>query len=353
MKARIKRLYQNLESNQLDGLLISQPSNISYLLNFTSHDSYLIASPGGNFYFTDSRYTEMAQKELKGSALLKKINGSVFKLIAETCISSKFSRLGFEERNLPFAEYRKIRGYLGKKCALVPMHSLVEELRQIKEAAEIKNIREALKIHALAIKYIEMLLKPGRKELEIAAEIEHFIRYHGATGSAFETIVASGPNSSQPHHIPSERKLLKNEPVLIDMGVNYLGYKTDLTRVFFLGKISILCRKVYDIVREAQAKAIAKIEPGRKISSIDAAARNHISRNGFGDCFGHNLGHGIGLEVHEEPHISAKAEVPLLSGTVFTVEPAIYLPGKFGIRIEDMVLVTRKGCEVLSGAINK
>jgi Xaa-Pro aminopeptidase len=353
MNPRIKRLFQNLKEDHLDALLVSRPSNISYLLDFTSSDSYLLASPGGNFYFTDSRYTEIAQKELKNSARLKKINGSVFKLIAQTCISSKLNRLGFEERNLPFAEYRKIKEYLGKKCALIPVHSLIEELRQVKEASEIKKIREALKIHALAIKYIERLLKPGKKELEIVAEIERFIRYHGATGSSFEIIVASGPNSSQPHHIPSERKLLKNEPVLIDMGVNYLGYKTDLTRVFFLGKISTLCRRVYDIVRQAQAEAIARIEPGQKISSIDAAARKYISRHGFGDYFGHNLGHGVGLDIHEEPHISANQEVPALEGMVFTVEPAIYLPEKFGIRIEDMVLVNKKGCEVLSVAIDK
>jgi Xaa-Pro aminopeptidase len=312
-----------------------------------------LASKKGNIYFTDSRYIQEAKSALKGIASLKKINGSVFKLVADACLSLGLKRVAFEERNLAFAEYKKIKEALGRKALLVPTHSLIEELRQIKEPEELEKLRNAIAITAKAFKFIENLIASGKREIEIAGEIERFIRYEGASRVSFDIIVASGPNSSFPHHISSQRKLENNEPVLLDIGVEYLGYKSDLTRVFFLGKINNLRRKIYDIVLEAQRLAIKKIKPGQNIAEIDQASRGYITQKGFGKFFGHNLGHGVGLEVHESPHISGNERNTLKPGMVFTVEPAIYLPGKFGIRIEDMVLVTRHGCEVLSGAVNK
>jgi len=187
----------------------------------------------------------------------------------------------------------------------------------------------------------------------VVGEIERFIRYHGASDKAFDIIVASGPNSSFPHHIPSQRKLKKDEPVLIDIGVDYQGYKCDLTRIFFLDRIKGLNLKIYDIVREAQGRAIGKVGPGCKISEIDKASRQYIAEKGYAERFCHNLGHGIGLDVHEAPQISSGEDAFLETGMVFTVEPGIYLPNKFGIRIEDMILVTQEGNEVLSGSIHK
>ena len=204
-----------------------------------------------------------------------------------------------------------------------------------------------------ALRYIREFLSCGRSELEIAAELERFIRYHGAQSASFDIIVASGINSSYPHHLTSPKKLKSGESLVIDMGVNYRGYKSDLTRVFFLGKITLLVRRIYDIVRNAQQKAIARIKPGSSIREVDEAARSYIAQKGYGRYFGHNLGHGIGLEVHEAPKISSRQEGRLKEGMVFTIEPGIYLPGKFGIRIEDLVLVTKKGCEVLSGSLDK
>jgi Xaa-Pro aminopeptidase len=353
MNRRLDNLFRELYINSLDGIIVSLPSNISYLMDFISRDSYLLASPKGNFYFTDSRYSEEASCLLKGKAALKKANGSVFRAIADTCLELGLKTIGFEERHLPFAEYARLKKHLGKKTRVAPVHGLIEGLREIKEPCEVNKIKKALNIHSLALKHVEKIIRPGKKELEIVAEIERFIRYHGASGPAFDTIVASGPNSSRPHHLPTERKVKKNEPVLIDMGIAYQGYKTDLTRVFFSGKINNLCLKVYQIVLEAQKKAIEKIQAGEKISVVDAAARGHIAENGFAEKFSHNLGHGVGLDVHEEPNIGPKNTDEVSAGMIFTVEPAIYLPGKFGIRIEDMVLVTKKGCEVLSGSINK
>ena len=353
MNSSIKKLYAKLDTKDLDGLLVTSASNISYLTKFPSRDSYLIVSKKEVTYLTDSRYAEEARKGLRKSIAVKRINGSVFKLIAEVCLNSGLRRIGFEERNLPFAEYQEIKEGLDKKAKLIPTHSLIEELREIKDARELEKIKKAIRITAAALKFIKGLLRPGIKEIEVVAELERFIRYKGASNNAFDIIVASGANSSFPHHISSQRKLKINEPVLIDIGVDCAGYKSDLTRVFFLGKINHYTRAIYDIVLEAQDRSIKRIKPAESIAEIDKTARQYITQKGYGSFFGHNLGHGIGLDIHEEPHISKKETKTLKPGMVFTIEPAIYLPRKFGIRIEDMVLVNEKGCEVLSGAVNK
>jgi len=352
MNQRIRNILAKLKEKNLDCLLVSSEANISYLAKFRSRDSYLLVSKKGNIYFTDCRYTQEAKFNLKGAAEIKKINGSSMALIADTCHSLRVEKIGIEEEHFSFAAYKKLRRCLKSKGNLVSASGAIEELRQIKDNEEIKKIREAIRITRSALKFIKSFIKAGRKEIEVAAELERFIRYQGASSAAFDIIVASGPNSSLPHHITGERKLMKNEPVLVDIGVDYFGYKSDLTRVFFLGKINILAQEVGEILLEAQARAIKRIKPGVCAKEIDAASRDYIIQQGYGEYFGHALGHGIGLEVHEAPRISGKERVSLASGMVFTIEPAIYLPGKFGIRLEDNILVTKKGCEVLSGAIN-
>ncbi len=353
MNSRLKKFYAELKQEKLQGLILNLPANIAYLTKYPSRDSYLVASSRGNIYVTDSRYTAEAELSLNNLAAIKRINGSLFKTIALSCRELGLKQVGFEGRYLAFAEYRKIKAHLPKDTALIPSYGLVERLRYLKEKGELKKIREAIRITLRAFEFIRGFIKPGIKEIEVAAELERFIRYNGAATSAFEIIVAAGPNAAYPHHITSQRKLVNHEPVLIDMGVDFCGYKSDLTRTFFLGKITPLVRKVYSIVKQAQARAVRQIKPGVSFSKIDTAARQYIAQKGYGGFFGHNLGHGVGLEVHESPSISAKGNNTLEAGMVFTVEPGIYLPGKFGIRIEDMVLVKPKGAEVLSGAINQ
>ena len=220
---------------------------------------------------------------------------------------------------------------------------MVEELRQTKDSDEIAKIKSACRITRSALKFAQKYLAPGKKEIEVVGDLERFIRYHGGSDSAFEIIVAGGPNSALPHHIPGNRKLRSGEPVLIDIGVDIDGYKSDLTRVFFLGRINVRVRQVYDIVLSAQKRALEEIRPGIAAQRVDNAGRKFIADNGFGEFFGHSFGHGVGLEVHEEPHISPKSQEILKPGMVFTLEPAIYLPGEFGIRIEDMVEVRENG----------
>lgn len=334
-------------------MFISSPANISYLTKTQSRDSYLLISKKGNFYITDSRYTEEARRALEKSIEISKVKDSLPGLIAQLILNYGFKRVGFEEKHLSFSGYMKIRKELNKKAELLPVAGIIEDSRKIKEPQEIKIIKRALRVTGAAFKFIKGFIRPGQKEIELVAELQRFIRYHAADNSAFDIIVASGSNSTFPHHIPGQKKIRKGEPVLVDMGIDFLGYKTDLTRVFFLDKINAYARKIYDIILEAQARAIKKIKPGALTDEIDAAARQYITEKGYGGFFGHNLGHGVGLEVHEEPMISPRKSTSLKEGMIFTLEPAIYLPGKFGIRLEDMVLVTKKGCKVISGAINK
>jgi len=352
MNAKIKLLRARLRKECLDGLILSSPDNISYLTGYRSRDSYFMLTAQKNIYLTDFRYTAEAKNALKHTAV-EQINGNPFKKISAICRNLRLKCLGFEERYLSFAEYRKLRKELPDSLGLAPLGGLVESLRQIKTDEEIEKIKKAVQISIKAFGFIQDYLKPGIKEIEAAGELERFIRYHNASDSAFNIIVASGPNSAFAHHITSERKLKANEPVLIDLGVEYCGYKSDLTRVLFLGKMSILAKEIYRIVRQAQEQALISVQPGKTCAEIDGAARSFIENKGYGGFFGHGLGHGVGLEIHEEPHIERKQRQILQPGMVFTVEPAIYLPGKFGIRLEDMVLVTKKGSEVLSGALNK
>lgn len=334
-------------------MLVASAANISYLVKFISRDSYLLVSKKKSIYFTDSRYfVEVRPWLLKQGIAVADIHGPVFAAIARECEGLKFKRIGFEDHVMTCSELKRLADNLKGKARLLPSGGLVEELRQIKDTSEIALIKQALKITGLTLAFARKIIRPGRKESEIAAELGRFMRFHGASDAAFDIIVASGPNSSYPHHAPTSRTIRKNEPVLIDIGVEYKGYKSDLTRVYFLGKISNLTQRVRKVVSDAQQMAIKEIRPGAKMAEIDGVSRGYIARLGFGKCFGHSLGHGVGLETHEAPRISAASKGALMPGMVFTIEPGVYLAGKFGIRLEDMVLVTKKGCVVLSGSIN-
>lgn len=353
MKQRLTNLLARLKQEKLDCLFVTNAANISYLTNYTSRDSYLLVSPQKTIYFTDSRYTEEAKANLSHSITIQTVKKPIFEETTTACKELNFKRIGFESRFCSFASYQKLNKLLGIHKKLIPTNDLVEDLRQIKDKEEISIIRQAVGITIEALNFIKPKLKPGKTELAIAAEIERFIRLRGARGPSFDIIVASGPNSSYPHHITSERKLKAGEAVVIDMGVDVKGYKSDLTRTFFLGRMSALAQKVYSIVKQAQEAAIKELKPNVFRSSVDRAARSVIANAGYADCFGHNLGHGVGLEVHEAPSITAKSNLTLKPGMVFTIEPGIYLPGKFGVRIEDMVLMTENKEEILSVSLNK
>lgn len=346
---RFQNILKVLKAQRLDCLLLSNGPNVSYATGFLAPDSYLIASANNLTLITDFRYSADFRSKARPHIKIVEAQGGTFRTICEILRKNKLTKAGFESRHLSFAECQALLDISKKKVAWIPLEETLEPLRQIKEAAETEQIRKAIQITEKTYDFLQPLLKPGIRELELAAEIERFIRLQGATSAAFDIIVASGPNSSYPHASISPRIIKEGEPVVIDLGVTYNGYKCDLTRTFFLGKINAIVRKADMIVKEAQQRAIKAIKPNVPINLIDGAARNYISLKGFGKNFGHSLGHGIGLEVHEAPSINKRNRLLLKKGMIFTVEPGIYVPGSFGIRWEDMVLVTDNGAEVLSG----
>jgi len=350
MNTRVKQLQKDLAQRSVDGILVTDPYNISYLADYKCRDAYLVITKKEAVYITDGRYTQEMKKNLSGFTVTD-IKPSFSQVMADVCRTRRINRLGFEDQNVTYSLYNRLCKAI--PAEMVPLSGMIEALRLIKTPDEIAKIRVATQIAMQSYHYIQDFLKPGVKEIEIAGEIERFIRFEGATCASFDIIVAAGPNAALPHYQTAERKLKAAEAVMIDLGVEYRGYKSDLTRVFFLGKINTLITKVYGIVRAAQARALAAIKPGVRAHMVDKAARQYISDKGYGKYFMHSLGHGVGLDIHEAPVLSSKVEQILRPGMVFTIEPGIYLPGKFGIRIEDMVLVTRKGCEVISGSLNK
>jgi len=353
MQDRINKVYLELENNCLDAFICTHQPNIEYLTGFPHHECYLLFLKKQVFLFTDSRYMEEARIFLSGSSVrLRFIKKDLYQSVCGIISKLNLKRIGFESRVISYHDFSSFKKKLGKGKILVPCLNIVENLRMIKNGVEIDKIKTAtLMAVGLFIK-AKNIVKPGMTESEVSFVLESLIHSLECKPS-FPIIVAAGVNSCQAHHIVSKRVIRNSEPVLIDMGFDYFGYKSDLTRTWFLGKITPIFNKVYTVVKEAQTRAISAIKPGAYIPEIDKIARSFIAKKGFGRYFHHSLGHGIGLEVHEKPGINSKNEYVLKEGMVFSVEPAVYLPGKFGVRLEDLVVVTKKGCDCLSGSLNK
>ena len=330
----------------VNNLLVLKHANVSYLSGFDAPDASLLITKDKTILITDHRYaTEyrnlIANTHIHVVTIKKDFIDTVNSLSAECAIV----KLGFEYNVIHLRTYQKLKTCFGKR--LVATFDLVERLRIVKDAQEIALLKKSAAITKSAFGFARKIIKPGIKETQLAAELERFIRLKGGRQASFTIIVASGPNSSLPHAQQSERKIRRNEPIIIDMGVDYKGYKSDLTRVFFLGTMSPRFKEVHSIVKTAQERAKKHIRPGVTIESIDRQAREYIHQHGYGDCFYHSLGHGIGLEVHEQPSIALRKKERIRKGMTFTVEPAIYLDNEFGVRLEDMIVVTEQGIETL------
>lgn len=326
MKSRLNKLYSRLKKQKLDGLLVSNPVNVGYLNNLRSEKTYLFLTPGFNKQIKELKLPEEIQRFSK---------------------RLKLKRLGFEENSLVYARYKQLKSHLSS-TKLVPTANLVEELREIKEAGELKIIRKAISIAESVFRSVLNFIKPGLRERDIAGRIDSFLKTSGAKEPSFPVIVTSGERTSLPHGCPTSKKLRKNQPVLIDLGAYFNGYNSDLTRMVFLGKMSPRFRKIYNLLMGAQHRAIRKIAPGVRACDVDRAARSYLGKHGLAKYFVHGLGHGVGRAVHERPIISQNNTATLKKGMVLTVEPGVYIPKWGGIRIEDMVLVTNRGCELLS-----
>jgi Xaa-Pro aminopeptidase len=351
MNARFKNLVEDFSRHKnIDALLIVNDTNIRYLTGFAACESWLLVTRSKAFYITDSRYILEARQGLKGITV-KQYSQMPYAVLCELCKQYKVKRLGFDEKHTSFASWRKLKEFFPRKPKLIPATGLVESLREIKDEGEIDQIKACLKLHFKAIDFMKKVVKPGLTERQVALKLESFVKSHGGEFS-FAPIIASGPNSCYPHARVTDRILRNNEMVLMDFGIDLNGYKSDLTRNFFLGRIAPRVKQVFDALTLAQREAVSLIKPGISLAAVDVQARKVLRKFGLAKYFGHSLGHGVGLDIHEAPRLSSRSTGILEAGMVVTVEPGVYIPGQFGIRVEDMVLVTNEGCEVLSGYYN-
>ncbi len=352
MNIRLNRLYPSFKKAGIDALLVSSEPNVSYLSGYKGTESWIVVSPKGRAFITDSRYLEQAQAEAKGFKVILRDRRSVTEIVADLVKEWKIRRLGFEASIITYQFFLALEKRVGKD-KIVPTGGLVENLRIIKDKNEISLIRKSADIAVKGFHYLKQTVRPGMKERDAQGRLEYYTKTLGSEKPAFDIIIGTGARSAMPHCQTNETKIKNNELLLVDMGVVYEGYHSDLTRPIFLGKITPLHRKIYDIVWEAQRAGIRKAQPGATCGEVDAACRQVIARYGYDKQFGHSTGHGVGLEIHEAPGVGGSSKTVLKPGMVITVEPGIYLPGKFGVRIEDMVLITDKKNEVLTRDLDK
>ncbi len=329
----------------MEGSLIFSPENIQYLTGFSGGEGYLLVGEGENLLMVDARYIIQAQEETRGCRpflLEKGIKG-----VAAHISTLGLRRVGFEAAGISVALFEQLQEGV-VEVELVPLKEEMERLRGVKTSDEIAWIKGAIDIAEGAWEKSLEMVKPGTREDELALELEYIMKRGGSEGVAFEPIVASGPRSALPHAHPTSRKLDEGDLVLFDFGSRYHGYTSDETCTVILGRATQEQKRIYQIVREAHDKALERVRPGITLAEIDAAARGHISEAGHGEHFGHGTGHGVGLAVHEWPVVGRDSPDVAEEGMIFTIEPGIYISGWGGVRIEDMVLVTSGGCEVLT-----
>lgn len=332
----------------LDALLVTNVANVTYLTGFTGDDSYLLLAGRDHIIISDPRYTTQLSEECPGIELSIRVPGtSILDDTQRTVLATKAKKVGVEADTITLGSFEKLKEKLAQQT-LVATSGIVEDLRLIKDAEEIAETRTAVWLAEKAFAKIRAGLVAGQTERQVAHAIENTIREFGGKGCSFDPIVASGHRAALPHARASERLIGSDPFVLIDWGATAKHYKSDLTRVLFTAKIPPKLERIYRVVLQAQVAAIKAIRPGVLCKDVDAVARKIISDAGFGKQFGHGLGHGLGIDIHEAPRLNSSSEVELKPGMIVTVEPGIYLPGFGGVRIEDDILVTKSGHEVLT-----
>ena len=344
MNEKIRHLREKLKSLNLDGMIVSNPTSIKYLTNIEL-DGLLLITRKENIFLTYSMYLEMVKATVT-------INDEViivdFRDVSKDEYENFFlfcENVGFEENFVTYKEYY----YLKKKYKInnfVETEDIIEKLREVKDEEEIRNIKKACEITDQCFEHLKTFIQIGKTEKEIALEIEVFFKTHGADGLAFDTIVAIGENSANPHWVPTDKKVEMASPILIDMGCKYRGYSSDMTRMIFMGCILEEIKPVYDLVLKNQEYVNGQICEYASIKSLSQMVESDFKLNRY--TLIHALGHGVGLETHERPYITSKNDTFLKEKMVIANEPGIYLPGKYGIRIEDTILVTKNGCEILT-----
>lgn len=342
MISPITKLRSIIKEKDIDAFFVTNPDNRRYLTNFTGSAGYVFISKDAALLATDFRYVEQANQQCKEVEVVK-MTGN-FEWFAEILSRLNIKTLGFESQDVTVGSYNNLTKILSSTKSLsnvrfIPTIDIIEEVRSIKASEEISIISKTALIADEALLKVAPTLESGNTESEIAWKIEKAMRENGADAMSFDIIVASGPNAALPHHQPSDRAVNEGETIVVDMGARYKGYCSDMTRTFCIGTPDSQLTKVYDTVLGAQLTAISTAAVGMTGSEVDALARNVINNAGYGEQFGHSLGHGVGLAVHEQPVIGPSSKTILEENMVFTVEPGIYISGWGGVRIEDMVVL--------------
>ncbi len=344
-RLRRRRAAQALEGLEIDALLVTSRPNVRYLTGFTGSNGALLIHAGGAVFFTDPRYTVQAAQQV--DCRVRIVKGRLLAAVMGRIRRGGFQRIGFEQDHVTVGGFEALKKDLPPKAALRPVAGLVEGLRMIKDEGELALIRESVGINSQALEAALKRLKTGITESEFAAEIDYQSRRLGAAGPAFDTIVATGVRAALPHAHPGGTAI-EGGMLLIDMGAFRHGYASDMTRMVYLGRAPQRYRKAYRAVLESQLAAIDAVRPGVKAWAVDRAAREVLKAHGMEREFVHSTGHGLGLEIHETPRIGRKDKTVLEAGMAVTIEPGVYIEGWGGIRIEDTVVVTATGCEILT-----
>lgn len=345
---RLARVRQRMRALGLDALLVSSPANIRYLCGFSGSNGLLAVTGRGGLFLTDSRYALQSREEVR--ILPRRITARALaeELAAEE-IRKSWRRIGVEADAVTYAAFRQIRS-LFRGVTVVATAGVVEEIALVKGPEEVALLEEAARVADRVFAAVVPLLRPGRTEAEIAAEISRLTVEKGGDGDAFDVIVASGPRGALPHARPTARRMAAGDFVVLDFGAKVGGYASDITRTVALRRVPRRLREAYEAVRAAQADAVGAARGGMTARDLDAVARKRIAAAGFGRYFVHSLGHGLGLRIHERPRVSALSSDVLESGSVITIEPGVYLPGIGGVRIEDDVLLGDRGCRMLTSS---
>ena len=348
-RTRLQLLQEELPGHKLDAILVGHLPNIRYLCGFSGSAGLLVVSDREAEFFTDGRYTEQAREEVKGARIRIQKGKSAFAAALEWLRSNaRIKRLGIEAGYMTVADRQVLAKRVGGNARIVNAPPLVERMRMVKSDDEIAKIRAACELGNTLLRPLTEALKSGGSESQVAGQIELAARNGGADQMAFTTIIAGGKRSALPHGRASGASIPRRGFVVCDFGVILSGYCSDMTRTLHVGRPSTEESRVYEAVREAQQAALEAVRPGKTVGEVDAAARKLLHKRRLDKYFTHSTGHGLGLEIHEAPRIAAGQTEILRSGMVITVEPGAYLPGEFGVRIEDTVVVTETGCEILT-----
>jgi Xaa-Pro aminopeptidase len=350
-KARQENLREHPAATRFDSLLISHLPNIRYLCGFTGSAGFLLVEESGSVFFTDLRYDAQAHAEVKTAKVVvarKSVLQCVGEWLSRRRKRARGWRFGVEAEHFTLADKKRLNDLLPSRTRLQAGPALVERLRMVKDADELARIRDAVNLGAGLFDWALEVMHAGVKETQVAAEMEYAARRAGAEEMSFPTIIASGARSALPHGRAANQPIQPGGFVVCDFGVILAGYCSDQTRTVWVGRVTDEARRAYEVVLEAQQAAVDAVRPGIAVGELDATARKVLQKAGLGRYFVHSTGHGVGLEVHEAPRVAAGQQETLQPGMVITIEPGVYFPGKWGVRIEDMVAVTAEGCDVLT-----